>query len=287
MTTIPWAYNTNAGHEAWFNREPGIYTGVPFRDYLDREAMNQSTLKAGLASCEHLRHAMDEKSEPTEAMAIGTALHTRVLEPARFHREYALWEKVKGKGPAAMAKEQETTDQILHSTDWEIEAMADTLLRHPQAGPLFRTPGGLAEAVVLWQKDGRLCKCRLDGLYLAAGVVAELKSTTSVVTRDFERSAQDYGYFFQAAWGLEGLAAVTGQDFRWLIAAIEKGTKIVRVDEIASTGLDWGRHQIAEAWGVYLSGLKSGIWTAYPSVGELLPPEWAMRRMEMEMANGE
>lgn len=280
-------YTTADGRAAWFDRTPGIYTGVPFQDYLDRQAMNQSTLKHALDSSEHLRRAMDEKGETTEAMATGTALHTLALEPERFAREYERWEKVKGKGPAAMAKDQEATGKTLYSSDWEIEELSAALLAHPQAGPLFRSKGGLAEAVVLWQKDGHLCKCRLDGLYLAAGVVAELKSTTSVITRDFERSAQDYGYFFQAAWGLEALHAVTGRDFRWLIAAIEKGTKIVRVDEIASTGLDWGRHQIAEAWGVYLSGLKSGIWTAYPSVGELLPPEWAMRRMEMEMANGE
>ena len=66
-------------------KPPGLYPNVPFAEYLRYEGLSQTTLKAGLRSPKHLRHAATQAARPpSPAQILGEALHTRVLEPERF-----------------------------------------------------------------------------------------------------------------------------------------------------------------------------------------------------------
>ncbi|MEY2748165.1 MAG: Synechococcus phage, partial [Cyanobacteriota bacterium] len=106
---------------------------------------------------------------PTAAMTIGSALHTRVLEPHLFDDEYAVAPHCdrrtkEGKMIWADFEAEAAGKTLLKAEDaLQIAAMADSLRRHPAARVLLNK-AGKAEQSYFWTDDetGEKCKCRPD-----------------------------------------------------------------------------------------------------------------------------
>ena len=58
------------------------------RDYHAMPGASASRLKQLQRSAAHMRYAMDNPQEPTQAMIIGTATHSAILEPVLFAKEW-------------------------------------------------------------------------------------------------------------------------------------------------------------------------------------------------------
>lgn len=77
---------------------PGVYPGVPMREYMDWPCMNASTLVQAfpdgdreMMSMARLKAAIDGRlRDPTPAMQLGQALHMRLLEPDKFAETYSV-----------------------------------------------------------------------------------------------------------------------------------------------------------------------------------------------------
>lgn len=269
---------------------PGIHPNVPVEQYNAIPAMRRSTLFKGCRDCEHLRWAIDHPEDETDAMLRGTAFHTALIEPERFGAYYREWEKVKGKGDAAFidARGDAIKEGVdLYRSDWNIPGMVDRLKAHPQASKLFgggALKGGQAEVSLVWAREGIALKTRLDGLWADRGVVVDFKTTTDVRTFATESSAEKFGYFFQAAFGIDGLRVLTGrQDWKWYVVWIEDDAPhVARVQQIGQVGQERGKQLVERAWSVYMAGVRTGRWVAYPDVDELIPPSWAVRELDEE-----
>lgn len=67
-----------------------VIHGLEEKKYRSLEALNQSTLKKVLDVSPFYANWQREHGERTPAMALGSALHTFILEPANFLKEYAV-----------------------------------------------------------------------------------------------------------------------------------------------------------------------------------------------------
>lgn len=77
---------------------PGMYSGVPFVDYLRWDAASQSRLDTlRTQTPAHLYHQMVNPEDMTRDLVIGRAVHTLVLEPKKFESEFIVSERCSAK----------------------------------------------------------------------------------------------------------------------------------------------------------------------------------------------
>lgn len=265
--------------------------------YLELDAVNQSSLKHILVSPSHCYHAMTSDREVTEALLTGTALHTAVLEPDRFDREYAEWEKVPGKAEAAFVKAQAASDKTLYSSEWDIPRMAQRLRDDPHSGAILANLHGRAEVSIVWDDPlGVRCKARIDGLFPKLGL--DVKTIGDEVTaRNCTGAAMKWGYPFQAAFCLRGLRILGEGVRKWALVFIEKDTKTRTFPtEVATFWIDgpileYGEKQVERALKQYRECCKSGKWPGPGAKGtkNMTLPTWAAAEEDMvirEVADG-
>src|SRR5512133_3499649 len=66
--------------------------GIPFAEYLQLPGLSISALKLLRQSPLKFKHNLTAPRVETAAMALGTAVHTAVLEPHRLPTDYITWE---------------------------------------------------------------------------------------------------------------------------------------------------------------------------------------------------
>ena len=200
----------------------------------------------------HYNEQKVERSEPTPAMAVGTAFHANTLEPDRFCDQVAVAPSVdrrtkKGKQDLEDFALSANGKAVISEQDMErVRDMTAACLAHDSARALLRN--GAAENSFFWQIGDTLCKCRPDYLREDAHVIVDLKSTTDASFKAFQRSCVNYRYYVQAAWYIDGVNDVLGAGTvdSFVIIAVESappyGVAVYAFDEIA---VDVGRRQAA------------------------------------------
>jgi len=159
-----------------------------------------------------------------------------------------------------------------------VDAMAESVLAHPQARVLFEAPGE-RELSVFADIDGVPVRARLDAFVsgdMPVGV--DLKTTRKTADADgFGREAADLGYHVQEAWYREALAAVGVNLSKFLFVVVEKEPPyLVGVNELDIIFQEMGKAAAAEARRRYRSGMETGVWPGYSDDIELAsPPAWA------------
>lgn len=177
---------------------PGIYYGVPFEDYLRWPLLSQTTLKAGRRSMKHLRHALDEKIEPTDDMTLGSALHTAFLEPELMLDRIAVWrDRRAGKAWDDFCAENESRIILTANQHDRLQGMVRSLRAHPEVRRWLGRIEGV-EVAAVGEVEGVMMKGRCDAL--TPEPLWDLKKVGSqwFDPRDFQRSAYRLGYHIQA-----------------------------------------------------------------------------------------
>lgn len=231
----------------------GEYDGLPDR-------VNFSTLKWMGRSPEHYLHALLNRTEDTDAMLRGRAVHMNVFEPERFRSSFVVWEDRRaGKEWDAFEKRSRADGkEILTEKMHELAvAIAGKVRVHPQLSKYLT--GGKGEQTLLWTHEfpamGALpgyttrCKGRLDFIS-NLGPIVDLKTTDDASPENFYWSAKRYKYFAQGAWYRDGLRRALGEQLPrpYIIAAIEaKPPHVCQVYRISEEDLAAGRDQY-RAW---------------------------------------
>jgi exodeoxyribonuclease VIII len=154
--------------------------------------------------------------EETPAMALGTAVHTAVLEPDELQNRYALAPDVDRRTKAGKEEWSAAVAGGRKLLKWEefdqVNAMATSVRNHPAAAFLFSRPGK-AETSWMWNDDvtGAECKCRPDWLTNDHRLLVDLKTTKDASLREFKRSIANFRYFVQAGWYLHGIEKAGSQ----------------------------------------------------------------------------
>lgn len=232
------------------------------RDQYDAlpERVNFSTLKWMARSPEHYLWALLKKTEDTDAMLRGRAVHMNIFEPERFRSTFVVWEDRRaGKAwDAFETKHALEGHQVLTSGMHQLAVdIASKVRVHPMLSKYLT--GGRGEQTLLWTHDvkpaGALpgyatqCKGRLDFIS-NLGPIVDLKTTDDASPENFYWSARRYKYFEQGAWYRDGLQLALGEPAPrpYIIAAVEaKPPYACQVYRLAEEDLRHGR-ETYRAW---------------------------------------
>lgn len=204
----------------------GITPGIPFDQYLELPGESASMLKKLAKSPLAYKWAKehpDHTSSP--AMALGTAVHTAVLEPHRMKTDYVLWDGGDKRGKAwTEFKELNAERSILSAAEFDqVKAMRASLLGYAPAARYLQD--GVAEVTIQWKdpKTGRAMRGRVDWITVVDGqlVLVDLKTTRDASARKFFASSFDLGYHIQFAMYVDGWYYLTGETPRFVVLAVE------------------------------------------------------------------
>jgi len=169
--------------------------------------------------------------EPTAAMAIGSAVHTHVLELDQWDAQYVVAPagidrrtKV-GKAEWDVFQTAIGTRTVISREDADlVMRIGRSVLSHPAAAYLLGLPGK-AETTHMWTDAGTglECKCRPDWLLDDGSMIVDLKTTEDASPRGFQKSIGQWRYHVQAAWYLNGMEQATGnRPEQFVFIAVEK-----------------------------------------------------------------
>jgi len=169
--------------------------------------------------------------EATPAMAIGTAVHTHVLELGQWDSRYAIAPESidrrtkMGKAEWEVFTTAATGRTVLSRADAElVMRMGHAVYSHPAAAYLLGLPGK-AETTHMWHDEisGLQCKCRPDWLLNDGSMIVDLKTTEDASPKAFQQSIAKWRYHVQAAWYLYGIEKATGKrPEQFIFIAVEK-----------------------------------------------------------------
>ena len=203
-TTLKQAMKTEARFEA-----------LSWEDYNAIDGVRYSTLKRILISPKHYQHAISEPFEPSGAMQVGTAVHTKILQPGIYEDTVVVFDEGASRNSAAYTRYKAKNDGktiLLEKEQEVVEAMAEAVKRNTFANDLVKACE--PELAMIWDAEckGELdevigvvpCKGRLDGLIRAHGdardIIIGIKTSRDIAPDAFGRAAVNYDYTLQ--WGM-------------------------------------------------------------------------------------
>jgi len=277
---------------------PGWYQDLENERYHASSGWSSSKIKSLLEQTPaHLAHGLTVKQEATAAMARGTALHTLILEPHRFHEQYAVhgkWDNRSNAGKAerlAFEAKHEGKGFISEAEFEKCSAMAAAVLADPVARSLVTD--GIAESSVYWwyksmdaDDDERyqiMTKVRPDFLPRAYPVIVDIKTADDASYSGFSRSIEKYGYHISAAMYLEGvnqcqplLTSMGNMAKTKFVFVVVESTApyLVATYELSSEYLEIGKAKYRMCMRKLQEAMRDGF-TGYPPLRVIEPTPWA------------
>jgi len=196
-------------------KEPGIYK-LSNEEYHEQEALNKSGLVQLAKSAAHFFEWYNAPNEePTNAMVIGTATHTAILEPDKYDQSIIIAPQVDKRTKAGKAEwktfEKKAKGKIILTQDEAnaIEGMRNSIFNNITAYDYLLE--GIPEQSVFFEDPVHnfLCKVRPDWCTNFKEVV-DIKTCLDAGYDAFSRAIANYKYHWQALFYLNGLTAVTG-----------------------------------------------------------------------------
>lgn len=263
---------------------PGVYDDMPAEQYHALEALSSSGIKKLLRSPAHYLVERTKRNEPTEAMRIGTAVHTLILEP---HREAEVIEMPAFNARTAAGRADRDAWLAEHAgaqafdaeTLGRIRAAVAAVRAHPGAALLLSD--GVAERTVLWRDaaEGIECRARFDW-HRADGGIVDLKTTRDASASEFARSIASFQYHVSAAWYFLGAEHVLGATPPyWAFVAVETdpphGVACYVLDAASiRLGMDLCHRAVKR----FAACLRDQVWPSYAeTINPISLPPWALR----------
>ena len=209
---------------------PGWKPGTSNEDHhrgLYKDCIGSSGIKRFADySAAHFREDMLHPSPSTPAMVVGSAFHSLALGfpdevaqiPTDINRRTnagkADWESF-------MAANQDK--YLISAGEYaNLMEMVGALNRHPISKKLMGFED--RELTGIWNDvDNKLwCKIRPDLIGHDQRIIVDLKSTNDASRPVFNRDIFKFGYHISAAWYKYGAKMITGNDYAFVIVAVEK-----------------------------------------------------------------
>jgi hypothetical protein len=278
--------------------EPGVYPGTPVLDYHRWACASNSRLTKLLRSPAHLKAYLDEPDDDTNALTMGRAAHSAILEPEDFAKRYG---RSSGVDRRTKAGKQEWDDlltefgvgYVLKPDDYDAALkMRESVRAHASASKLLAGEGDV-EFSIVWdarydeddEKAVQRCKARLDKMspVIAGGVIVDIKTCRSASPRDFERAIFDHGYHRQGALYLDAARAAGLDASHFVIIAVEKEPPYaVAVYRITEGAIEAGYEQIRPLLRTYAMCETLNEWPAFgDDVKDIAIPAYAWNQLDV------
>ena len=271
-----------------------IIKNLPNEEYHAIQDIGSTSVKRAGKSMAHLQYELRNPKPQTPAMFLGSATDLALLEPHLFESEYLVAPKFVGltKDGRESSTSKEALDKkaawyaanqnkkILDADQMEnIKGMVHSVYSHQTAKKLLNL--GHSQDSYFWTDPvtGVKCKCRPD--FLREGkIIIDLKTTVDASPNEFSKSVFKYGYHISAAWYLDGVSLVTGQEYdTFILLAVESaapyGVAIYYLDQAAiQVGRDYYRAFLEK----YAACLETGIFPGYDEhINTISIPAWGFK----------
>lgn len=230
---------------------------------------------------------------PTEAMILGTAVHTRVLgvgaEVVKVPEEWVLKNgAISSKREAVewVAKQEEAGLTVLTPAKFErVQGMTEAVLAHPLASSWFALEGHSEASVFATDPEtGVRLRCRFDYLPDDPRASLDLKTTADASPRGFMKRAHDLKYHVSRAHYLHTaeLAGIPRQEMVFVVVENTAPFKVA-VYQFNREQVERGENEARKARRLLARCLETNTWPGYSTELEFLEaPAYAMYQDEME-----
>jgi hypothetical protein len=267
---------------------PHIERDLPDTIYHSFDAMSASRLRIlDRSTSLHLAHSIANPSD-SPALAVGRALHCKVLTPHLYLRDFVVAPAVDRRTKEGKATYESFVASVGSKTVLtadqaeEVSSMAAAVAQNPDARMVVSELNGSAEVSLFAEIAGVRAKSRFDRLVEVNGerIIVDVKTTASSASKsEFERTIWNFGYGVQCAFYLEMARACGVPAQHFVFVVVEKtapyATAVYRFsDEIA----DAFRPRMLELVAQYKAYLAEGP-RGYEGVTEIGIPAWAAARI--------
>jgi hypothetical protein len=241
--------------------------------------------------------------EPTPAMEFGSWFHEYALEPDKYLAERIIapqfgpdgerWNRAKKLHKEAW-EELETKANgrgiIDHDTHLRLFDMRRAIGRNENAKALIGLDNGPVEQSIFWvdEEIGLTLKCRRDKVCRDGTLIVDLKTCHDSSPEAFARDAVNFGYHRQAAFYLDGHAAVFGVDAIGMVfvAVSKQQPHDVACYELDYDAIALGRQQNRASLWKLSECIESGEWFAAHErqINTVSLPKWAFYQDQWEVA---
>lgn len=252
-------------------------------EYNAVHAMNFSTLIHGRKSMAHLKWAIDNPREQTDAMLLGCAWHLALFEPADFDKRIFIFHGKKRIGAEWDECEKLASDAkgyaLIEAQYESVIGMRDAVTRNAQARALLKSEGK-GEFAIKWADAeseveckgmlDRLCKIDYGGI-LQPWII-DGKTCGDCHPKALKYTVEDYGYHVQAAMYLDGANAMSGQiidrRFAWIFQEKTPPYDTV-VYEASDNQISEGRRIYKDLLKKYVECKKTNVWPGRQNLSEI------------------
>lgn len=243
---------------------------LPFSDYLKDPALSSHQAMEYLKSPLRYLHNKQHPKEPTNAMIIGRAVHTAILEPEKFEKEFikqpAFSQRKADQEAKAAFLENCGSLQPIKAADWEMIEKITHSFRHSY--PAQEIASFKKEVSLFFNVGGVDCKARIDALSVDGLVFVDLKTTEDPDPSKFRREFFYYNYDFQMAFYQMAIRAVMQLSITptCYIYAIGK-TEPVEVTRhvVCREVMEYGAGKVSKALEAHRKCLETQSWPTYDS----------------------
>jgi len=222
------------------------------------------------------------KEKREKALIIGSAFHSFVLEPEKFHSEFFVMPEMHGTGSDIARNKlihQNIGKNYISIEEYQsISGMKESIYNHPIASQLIDIDG-MNETRFNWvdPDTGVKCKIKPDHLNFKKEYCVDLKSTKCAKEIAFQRSAFDFRYHVQAAFYLDGLESNGIKMKTMAFIAVEKEPPFLpNTLYFTKSEIEVGRRTYKKDLAVYAECLATNTWPGYEQMMHPMNlPDWA------------
>lgn len=183
---------------------------------LGKEVISASGLKQ-IAKKSVAHYLSSTGIKETDSMRLGTAVHSKILEPENYDNEIAVLPDLNlrtkdGRAERDAFEENNKEKTIIRTEDLDIiQGIYNNFRNHPLA------PRLLNNAKIEFSHYGEIqnipVRCRPDAYIEQTGVIIDIKTCQDNSPKAFKSDVYKYGYHIQAAFYCEALKAILDKPF--------------------------------------------------------------------------
>lgn len=274
----------------------GMKLGISNQAYhADRTAVSSTWLKIIDSHTPfHLRSYLDSPpAEPTEALAMGSAVDCLVFEPEVFDQQFIVAPDSINRRTNAGREEWaalQADPRTLLSSQQMTEALdtARAIKTHPVMVELMKS--GVAQPVFTWKDPitGLNCKCKADWYDEASGTLFDLKTARDASPDEFAKQIANFRYHVQAAFYTDGVLACGKPVKRFVFGVMEKPDnrhvftadhKLMAFYELPEEEIEAGRDAYTSALAAINFCMTHNEWAGYNhTITPLTRPAWSRNK---------
>lgn len=239
-------------------------------NYRETYALSGSALGELERSPAHYREAMDNPVEPTDAMLLGSMVHTIQLEEHEFFNRYIVL-------PEGMRRDKRSKDyqsfllqagskEVIRKDDFEVAGGMKTWTKQCKQWQSMWNQVKEVEKPIFWEEDGVKCKGKLDIWLPDLQVVIDYKTTVDASKKKSYYTIHDMGYALQLVHYMSGMKHVLGLD-QYPAAIVymqeKKAPYVGQAYEVSINDLSEAYEKRKELLAIYRQCMETGVWGGY------------------------